>query len=96
MAGRAVLQVDQAASADQAVLRDIRKRGENPDLDRRLGLRPRRHRQEAPQARSLALHIAPGPLGQALRKTTVRSTLTNDAAKGATLQITNQLDLFAY
>src|SRR5712672_2090837 len=28
MAGRAVLQVDQAASADQAVLRDIRKRGE--------------------------------------------------------------------
>jgi hypothetical protein len=61
MAGRAVLQVDQAASADQAVLRDIRKRGENPDLDRRLGLRPRRHRQEAPQARSLALHIAPGP-----------------------------------
>src|SRR5258706_4601391 len=35
--------------ADQAVLRDIRKRGENPDLDRRLGLRPRRHRQQAPQ-----------------------------------------------
>ena len=74
MAGRAVLQVDQAASADQAVLRDIRKRGENPDLDRRLGLRPRRHRQEAPQARSLALHIAPGPLGHAFRETTVRSS----------------------
>ena len=49
MAGRAVLQVDQAASADQAVLRDIRKRGENPDLDRRLRLRPRRHRQKAPE-----------------------------------------------
>src|ERR1700686_3069395 len=74
MAGRAVLQVDQAASADQAVLRDIRKRGENPDLDRRLGLRPRRHRQEAPQARSLALHIAPGPLSHAFRETTVRSS----------------------
>ena len=73
MAGRAVLQVDQAASADQAVLRDIRKRGENPDLDRRLGLRPRRHCQEAPQARSLALHIAPRPLGHAFRETTVRS-----------------------
>jgi hypothetical protein len=66
--------INQAASADQAVLRDIRKRGENPDLDRRLGLRPRRHRQEAPQARSLALHIAPGPLGHAFRETTVGSS----------------------
>ena len=57
----------------QARIRDIRKRGENPDLDRRLGLRPRRHCQEAPQARSLALHIAPRPLSHAFRETTVRS-----------------------
>jgi len=56
MAGRAVLQVDQAASADQAVLRDIRKRVKTRSGSR-LGLRPRRHRQEAPQARSLALHM---------------------------------------
>src|SRR4029077_19897999 len=58
LASRTVLQMDQAASADQAVLRDIRKCREDPNLDRRLGLRPRRHRQEAASPGRLALHIA--------------------------------------
>ena len=43
------LQVDQAASSDQAVLRHVGERGEDADLDCRLGLRPLRHRQEAPR-----------------------------------------------
>ena len=60
--------MDQAASADQTVLRDIRKCREDPNLDRRLGLRPRRHRQEAPQSRRFALHIAPDPLSHTLRE----------------------------
>ena len=47
MAGRAVLQVDQAASADQAVLRHDRERRKDADLDRRLRLRAGRHREEA-------------------------------------------------
>ena len=37
--GGAVLQVDQAALADQEVLRHQRERREDPDLDRRLGVR---------------------------------------------------------
>ena len=37
LAGGAVLQVDQAALADQEVLRRQRERREDPDLDRRLG-----------------------------------------------------------
>lgn len=68
LASRTVLQMDQAASTDQTVLRDIRKCREDPNLDRRLGLRPRRHRQEAPQSRRFALHIAPDSLGHTLRE----------------------------
>ena len=47
LADRAVLQVDQAASAHQGVLRHERERGEDANLDRGLGLRAGRHRQEA-------------------------------------------------
>lgn len=39
LAGTAVLQVDQAAPAHQGVLRYLRKRGQELDLDRHLGLR---------------------------------------------------------
>ena len=56
MAGGIVLQVDQAASADQSVLRYLGERGQVPNLDRHLDLRPRCHRQEAHQIRCLALH----------------------------------------
>jgi Domain of unknown function (DUF4372)/Transposase DDE domain len=43
-AGRAILQMDQTASAHQAVLPHVGKRGEDADLDRRFSLCPRRHR----------------------------------------------------
>src|SRR5215813_12023351 len=66
--------MDQAASADQTVLRDIRKCSEDANLDCRLGLRPRRHRQEAPYPRRFALHIAPDSLGYALRENIDRSS----------------------
>ena len=49
--------LDQAASSDQAVLRHVGERGEDADLDCRLGLRPRRHRQEAPRPGRLALTL---------------------------------------
>ena len=59
---------DQAASSDQAVLRHVGERGEDADLDCRLGLRPRRHRQEAPRPGRLALHFVTDPLGDPLRE----------------------------
>jgi Transposase DDE domain len=45
-----------------------RKCREDSNLDRRLGLRPRRHRQEAARPGPLALHIATDPLGHPLRE----------------------------
>jgi uncharacterized protein DUF4372/DDE family transposase len=42
-----LFQVDQTASQDQGVLRHDRERSEDANLDRRVGLRPRRHPQEA-------------------------------------------------
>jgi hypothetical protein len=52
LAGGIVLQVDQAAPADQGVLRDQRKRGENANLDRGLGLRAGGNHPQAPGAGS--------------------------------------------
>jgi len=73
MAGGAVLQVGQAASAHQAILRHLGERGEVSNLDRRCSLCPCRHPQEAPQSRRLALHIAPDPVSDALRENTALS-----------------------
>jgi hypothetical protein len=50
LAGGTVLQVDQAASSDQAFLRHVGECGQDANLDRGVGLRPRCHRQEAPRA----------------------------------------------
>ena len=47
LAGGVVLQVDQTTSANQSVLRHLRERGQDPDLDRYQHLRARGHRQEA-------------------------------------------------
>jgi hypothetical protein len=49
VAGRIVFQMDQAASSYQSFLRHFRERRQNPNLDCRLGLRARRHRQKATQ-----------------------------------------------
>jgi hypothetical protein len=46
LASGAVLQMDQATSSYQAVLRYVRKRGEDTNLDRRVGVRLDCHRQE--------------------------------------------------
>ena len=47
LAGGIVLQVDQAAPANQGFLRHQRERREDPNLDRRVGLRAGRHRPQA-------------------------------------------------
>ncbi len=57
LAGGIVFQVDQAASSYQEVLRQFRECGEVTNMDRRVGLCPRRHRQEASQSGRFALHF---------------------------------------
>src|ERR1017187_7615913 len=47
LAGRAVLQMDQAAPADQGLLRHQRKRGEDSDLDRGVDVRAGGDRAQA-------------------------------------------------
>src|SRR3990172_6675857 len=47
LASRALLQMDQAAPADQSILWDHRERGQNTNLDRHLRVCPGRHFQEA-------------------------------------------------
>ena len=72
MAGGAFLQVDQAASPDQDVLWDLRKRREDADLDRRVGLRAGRHHPEAAEAGRIPLHIDAGLFGDSIRKSVDR------------------------
>jgi hypothetical protein len=94
LAGGTVLQVDQAASAHQAVLRHPRKRGEDAAVDCRV--RSRRHRQER-----LGLDASLYTLLQVLSVTLFEKMPLNQALaasepKSFTSQITNQLDLFAF
>jgi hypothetical protein len=55
LAGGTLLQMDQAAPAHQGLLRHQRERRQDPNLDRHLGLRPRRHRAETTCPRSYPL-----------------------------------------
>ena len=86
-------QVDQAASSDQAVLRHVGERGEDADLDCRLGLRPR-HRQEAPRPGRLALHFVTAVT--LFEKMPIHQALAGDENRCNASQITNQLNLFDF
>jgi hypothetical protein len=68
LAGGTFLQVDQATPAHQAVLRNLRERGEDPNLDRSLGLRVGGDHQKAPRFGGVSLHIDAGPFGDNIRK----------------------------
>ena len=87
---------DQAASSDQAVLRHVGERGEDADLDCRLGLRPRRHRQKR-----LDLDASLYTLLQILsvtlfEKMPIHQALAGDEKRCNASQITNQLNLFDF
>ncbi len=56
LASRAVLQMDQAASAHQSVFRRQRERRPNANLDRHQRLPARRQHQKAARRRGIALH----------------------------------------
>ncbi len=55
MAGGVVFQMDQAASSHQTVLRYFRERGENADLDRRVGVCIGSYRQKTFKSKSQPL-----------------------------------------
>jgi hypothetical protein len=56
LAGRTILQMDQTASADQAVLWHYRKCSEDADMDCNFALRLSRHREKTAQYRGFTLH----------------------------------------
>ena len=55
LAGRTVLQVDQAAPENQIIFRNIRERGEESDMDCRLNLCAGGHHQKAAQSQNRTL-----------------------------------------
>ena len=60
--------MDQATPADQAVLRDLGKRGQDPDMDSCVGLCARGNRQKTAPPGRVALHIDAGPFGDNIRE----------------------------
>jgi hypothetical protein len=58
--------VSSTAPADQVVLWDLRKCGEDPDLDCGIGLRADRHRAQAVEAGCVTLHIDAGVFGDSI------------------------------
>jgi IS4 transposase len=58
-------------------LRHVGKRREDADMDRRLGLCPRRHRKKAPRLGGVALHIVANFLDRRLRENTNISSAYN-------------------
>ena len=68
LAGRVVLQMDQAAPAYQEVLRYLRERGEDANLDRGVGVRTHRDHQKTLETGAHAVRLATGALADALRE----------------------------
>ena len=96
LAGGTLLQVDQAASSDQAVLRHVGERGEDADLDCRLGLR-----LVAIVKKRLDLDASLYTLLQILsvtlfEKMPIHQALAGDENRCNASQITNQLNLFDF
>jgi len=66
------LPLDQAAPAREGILRHHGERGEGPDLDRRLGLRARRHHPQTPQPVAQSLRNLADPEPQPIRENPAR------------------------
>ena len=65
---RAILQMEQATPAHQALPGHQRERSKEPDMVRHRYLCPDCHRQERTQPRCLALHLSTDPVGLDLQK----------------------------
>src|SRR3972149_1770176 len=73
MANRIVLQMDQAASPHQGLLRNFRKCGKDPNLDCRLHLYTCRHHSKTTPSGAESLHNFADPERYPLRKSTAKS-----------------------
>ena len=74
LASGVVLQMDQAAPANQSVLRHVRECGEIPDLDRHLGLCAGGDHPETPRFEGRSLHHLADSEPDAVRENAIRST----------------------
>ena len=70
--------MDQAASADQEVLRHHRERSEDANLDRDISLRAHRDHQKTLKTRAVAVRLAAGALAHAVRE----NYIARGAARG--------------
>src|SRR3989337_2527905 len=75
MANRIVLQMDQAASPHQGLLRNFRKCGKDPNLDCRLHLCPCRHHSKTSPSGAESLHNFADLERYSIRKSATESTI---------------------
>ena len=73
MAGRIILQMDQAASSNQAVLWHHRECSQDSNMDRHHRLRPGCHRKKATQYRGFAIYHPTDFKSHSFRENTTRS-----------------------
>jgi hypothetical protein len=88
--------MDQAAPAHQGLLRAIRERGEDTDLDRHFGLRARRDRAEASRNRTRSLHFITDPQRLPLEKLPLERALSGADYTSTMADNRNQLQLFNF
>lgn len=94
LAGRAVLQVDKTASSYQTLLRHLRERSKNTDMDCNLNIRPSRHREEKTQNRGFALHNITDTKSDSVQKAPLDQMLKNMELQINSTENDNQLNLF--
>ncbi len=76
LAGRVVLQMDQAASSYQTVLRYFRKRGQDSNLDRSIGLCVGGYCSEKTESRRFPLPFATGFIGDPFREDALAASVS--------------------
>lgn len=85
--------MDQTASQDQDILWYKRKRGENSNLDRRLRLCPREHREKNTETGPESLHNSTGSERHPFEEMPILQALSNIDYKEQEVQVSNQLNL---
>jgi hypothetical protein len=94
LASGAILQMDQATLAHQGLLRNQRERREDPNLDRRFGLRSGRHRTQTARTGGQSL---PNPTGAQSNSVRENPNFTGTSANRPPrrfISLCNQRDLF--
>ena len=74
--------MDQAASPHQGFLRDHRECGEDPDMDRRVGLRAGCNRAQAVESGRITLHIDAGVFSEDSRINPLTTNVGDDPVWG--------------